>query len=72
MINNSELDLISEVVKREKQRTISKNCRFKPSEINLIIEAASKVDVSFSHILRQGSILLAQEIVQRKVAREHH
>jgi hypothetical protein len=68
MTKNSELNLINEAAKREKQRTISKNCRFKPSEISLIIEAANKVDVSFSHILRQGSILLASEIVQRKIA----
>ena len=55
-------------VKRKKQRTIFKNCRFKPSELSLIEEAAKSVDVSVSHLLRQAAIILAQEIVQRKIA----
>jgi hypothetical protein len=67
-LNNENLLINEAAAKRGKHRTISKNCRFKPSEIDLIIEAANKVDCSFSHLLRQGSILLAQEIVQRKVA----
>lgn len=56
----------SKNVKREKQRTIFKTCRFKREEINLIEEAANKVDVPISHLLRNAVIILAQEIVQRK------
>jgi uncharacterized protein (DUF1778 family) len=53
-----------------KQRTIYKNCRFKPSEMSLITEAANEVDVSVSQSVRQADIILAQEIIQRKTLKE--
>jgi uncharacterized protein (DUF1778 family) len=61
----TEVTSINQAAKREKQRTIFKNCRFKPSELSLIEEAAERSAVSVSHLLRHAAILVAQEIIQR-------